>query len=348
MIKIIGVAVGGIAAVSLAAVAVLFLYINIRYARVDRQLRFVGWFMNLFCRYDTKEKLMDFSRKMQEKKLPLPEDPDMDIREEFVSLEDGRRLSVIVYQAKQVRPEAVGLLWIHGGGYAMGTARNELSSVKEFVLTTNTIAVSPDYTLSTEAPYPTALREIYSALRWMKDSSKELGINPKQIFVAGSSAGGGLAAAVTLYARDQKEVDIAFHMPLFPMINDRMDTASMKGNREFLWNENSNRAGWQLYLGELYGTEKIPKYASVLRETNFLGMPPAYTCVGDLDPFYDETLEYIRRLSEAGTETRCDTYKGGFHGFIGMPNAKISKEARARLLSAYQYAAAHYYTKENG
>ena len=325
--------------------AAVCLYLHIRYSYVNRGLRFMGWLISVFTGYSSVRGLRRFAG-MANRFMPLLfrcKDRDMTMRRVVITGHDGNELPLVIYAPKEAQPGATGFLWIHGGGYAIGTPGGERSFLKPFVLETNTVAVVPDYRRSVTEPYPAAFHDCCNALLWMKHHAGELGINENQIFVGGASAGGGLTAAVTLYARDSKEVDVAFQMPIYPMINDRMDTASMKGNREFLWDEKRNRAAWQQYLGDLYGTEKVPAYAAPAREKNLCDLPPTYSFVGTLDPFYDETLQYIQTLQACGVSAKCDVYEGAFHGFDVIPS-KISTEARSRLLSEYKYAATHYET----
>lgn len=212
---------------------------------------------------------------------------------------------------------------------------------------TNSVIVLPDYTLSLSKPYPAALEDCHLALMWMKEHSMELGINQDQLFVAGESAGGGLTAALSLYARDKKEVKIAFWMPLYPMIDCRMQTESMKDNDAPVWDEKANKLGWQLYLGSLYGRDDIPYYASPALAADYRGLPPTYTFVGTIEPFYDETKMYIENLQKADVEAKADEYDGCFHAFDLFGSKKpIGKLATQNWLKAFKYAAEHDFAKQ--
>lgn len=151
------------------------------------------------------------------------------------------------------------------------------------------------HTLAAKAPYPAALEDCYLVLKWMKENAQELGINPNQLFVGGDSAGGGLTAAVCLYARDKGEVNIAYQMPLYPMLDDRMITASSQNNDAPVRNTASNEAAWALYLD---GIEEVPIYAAPSRADNLRNLPPACTYVGTIEPFHDETVDLVNRLRE--------------------------------------------------
>src|SRR5690606_30824760 len=129
-----------------------------------------------------------------------------------------------------------GVLWIHGGGYAQGVPEMSHDMYRQLIGTRDCVIVAPDYRLSIDAPYPAALEDCYEVLLWMKDHAQELGIRSDQLMVGGESAGGGLTAALAMYARDRGEVNLAFQMPLYPMIDDRMVTESAGDNNAYVWN----------------------------------------------------------------------------------------------------------------
>ena len=326
---------------------VINIYLSVRYSHVNRGLRFMGWLISAFTRYDSEKGLRRFAG-MANTFMPILfryRSGKMISERVFIEGQDGNPVPVVIYRSKDAKPDATGFLWIHGGGYCIGTPGGEKSFLAPFILQTNTVAVVVDYRLSVDTPYPAAFHDCCDALIWMKDHAQELGINKDQIFVGGASAGGGLTAAVTLYARDSGKVNIAFQMPIYPMINDKMDTDSMIGNTGMLWDEKRNRAAWQVYLAGQYGKDQVSPYAAPARARDYSDLPPAYSFVGTLDPFYDETLQYMHSLKDAGTVVRYDIYEAAFHGFDVIPS-KISKEARAKLLTEYMYAQEHYYTPQ--
>lgn len=243
--------------------------------------------------------------------------------------------------AKKPVAQTPGILWIHGGGYAVGMAGMiYMSRAIELVKKYGAVVVTPEYRLAGKHPYPAALEDCYAALCYLKDHSQELGCCRDRLMVGGESAGGGLTAALCIYARDKAEVKIAFQMPLYPMINDQ-DTPSSRDNRGISWNTNRNHAAWKLYLRNVEGT--IPSYAAPSRETNLKDLPPAYTFVGDKEPFYCETVDFICALQKAGVTAHVDVYPTGFHAFdMLMPWRRISKEAAEAFEKQYIYAAEHY------
>ena len=265
-----------------------------------------------------------------------------DIRKAVVPA-DGHALKLLILLPKGNRhpPEKTpGILWIHGGGYAVGMAGMVfMSRAKRLVTSYGAVVISPEYRLAGKAPYPAALEDCYAALLYLKAHAEELGCAADQIMVGGESAGGGLTAALCMLARDRGEVNIAFQMPLYPMLDDR-DTDSSRDNHGLSWNTRRNHAAWRLYLREVKG--EIPPYASPARQTDYSYLPPAYTFVGNREPFYCETMTYIENLRKAGVPARVDVYPTGFHAFdMLLPFRRISRQAIEAFEKQYVYAAEH-------
>ena len=256
---------------------------------------------------------------------------------------DGEMELLILRPTTHAKPknETPGILWIHGGGYAVGMASMiYMSRAIDLVKKYGAVVVTPEYRLAGNAPYPAALEDCYAALKYLKAHANELGCDSRRIMVGGESAGGGLTAALCMYARDMGEVRIAFQMPLYPMIDDR-DTDSSRDNHGISWNTKRNHAAWKLYLADVTG--EPPAYAVPARQTDYRNLPPAYTFVGDQEPFYCETLNYIGNLKSASVPAQVDVYPTGFHAFdMLLPFRKISKCAVSEFEKQFLYAAEHY------
>lgn len=244
-------------------------------------------------------------------------------------------LRLVVIRPKEAEGNLPGILWMHGGGYYEGSADMALLSrardaAKEF----GAVVVSPEYRLSGEAPYPAALEDCYAALEWMDENRAQLGIS--RLIVGGESAGGGLTAAVSMLARDRGKIRIDYQLPLYPML-DCFDTDSSRDNRSLFWNTKKNHEAWKLYLGDLYGSEEIPPYASPSRQKDYSGLPPCYTFVCDGEPFYRETLAYVEALKKAGIAAKADVYHADEHAFdMVFPWRRASKDAKARFLENFE------------
>ena len=241
-----------------------------------------------------------------------------------------------------------GILWLHGGGYISGmkSMAKWVGRPKELVRKYGAVVVSPGYRLSFEHPYPAAIEDCYTALEWMVEHADELGIRSDQIFVGGESAGGGLAAALCILARDRGEIRIAYQMPLYPMLDDR-DTESSRDNHNRVWDTPRNHYGWQQYLGVLYGSRWVPPYAAAARETDYRGLPPCYTFVCKGEPFYSETVTYCENLRKAGVEVAYDVFEGLYHAFdIYQPDLPESRLAADSFEQHYLYAREHYFAPQ--
>ncbi|WP_202796474.1 MULTISPECIES: alpha/beta hydrolase [unclassified Pseudonocardia] len=272
--------------------------------------------------------------------------------EEYVTRPDGSRLRLLIFRSATAglataEPGAPGLLWLHGGGYVSGAAEHETSAFSSMILGSGAVVVAPDYRLSTEAPFPAALDDCYSALLWLKDNAARLGVRSDQIAVGGGSAGGGLTAATTLVARDKAEVRVAFQMPIYPMIDDRDLTPTGQDNDAPVWDAVTNRSAWKLYLGELYGTADVPAYAAPSRATDYANLPPTMTYVGGVEAFRDETVRYVADLSEAGVPVEFREYPGAFHGFdVLVPKATVSRAATAFRNQWFGYAVRTFFAPQ--
>lgn len=268
--------------------------------------------------------------------------------EKIIIQSDAQPMDLYVLKPKNKNPKekTPGILWIHGGGYMTGKAKMVLfSRAMALVKKYGAIVLSPEYRLSKEAPYPAALNDCYAALKYLKENAETLGVNDSQIMVGGESAGGGLTIATCLYARDKGEVQIAYQMPLYPMIDDR-ETESSRDNHDLVWNTKRNHKGWQAYLGDLRGN-KVPSYAAPARANDYSGLPPAYTFVGNREPFYCETIAYIENLNRLGIEAKVDVYTNWFHAYdIALPFTKKAKRAAVAFEKQYLYAVKHYFAEQ--
>ncbi|GGB09101.1 esterase [Macrococcus hajekii] len=247
---------------------------------------------------------------------------------------DNVDIRVKVYAPVNQSAQLPAVLFIHGGGYMFGSIEGDDAKCARYVKEINCVVVSVDYRLAPENPYPAAIEDCYAALQWMVNEHKKLNIDTTKVAVVGGSTGGGLTAALTLLARDRKGPDVKFQMPLFPMLDDSCTTYS---SNEFtdkrVWSRDLNRFAWSMYLKGVEGD--TPKYAAPMRETDFSQLPPTYTTVGSLDPFRDETMNYVRALTDAGVPVEFHLYPGGYHEFEAMvPDSGISKKAIRESIEA--------------
>jgi len=236
---------------------------------------------------------------------------------------------VLIHRPKNQKDVLPGLYYIHGGGLVVGDADNMIAVCENYAVNMQCVVVNVDYRLAPEYPYPAGLEDCYAGLQWFVDNAADLKTNPEHIVVAGISAGGGLVAALTLLARDRKGPKIAAQFPIYPMIDDRVESPSNKEITDSrVWNSISNRNCWDMYLGALNENDEVPIYAAPARAIDYSNLPPTFTFIGDLDPFRDETITYVQKLRQHGVPVEFHLYPGCFHGHENLvPNATISKEA---------------------
>lgn len=323
--------------------------VKVIYKMIDKQLRFKGKLYSLLSKKSSETKYIKSlhkSKNQMDKFFTGKNIEGAHCSEEWINRKDGSKIRIRIYKPLNAESGLPGVLWIHGGGYGQGVPEMSSKMYKELMQACNCVIVAPDYRLSIEAPYPAALDDCYDTLIWMKSHAKELSIRDDQLMVGGESAGGGLTAAISLYARDRGEVNIAFQMPLYPMIDDRMKTESAKENNAPIWDSNMNKWAWKLYLGELYGKD-VPPYAAPARTTDYNNLPPTVTFVGDVEPFRDETIKYVQHLKESGVSVEFEIYKGCYHGFdIISPKADVSKKAISFFMNSFKYAVDHYFAEQ--
>ncbi len=203
---------------------------------------------------------------------------------------------------------------IHGGGYVIGSNTMDDARFDAWCQSLQIVGVSVEYRLAPETPFPGPLEDCYAGLRWVREHHVEIGVDPERIAVAGVSAGGGLAAALALLARDRGEIPLMFQLLECPMLDDRRVTGSSQLEGLAIWNRDSNEFGWRCYLGDLYGSPEVPAHAAPARADDLAGLPPAYVCVGTADGFRDEDILYAMRLMEAGVAADLHVYSGAPHG----------------------------------
>ncbi|MFE6488600.1 alpha/beta hydrolase [Streptomyces sp. NPDC057757] len=269
---------------------------------------------------------------------------DVDIRDVSIpSTTDAQpAVQVRVYRPHGHGPAMPCVLYIHGGGMVSGSVADDDGKAVELARATDSVVVSVDYRLAPENAYPAALDDCFAGLTWVADNQQDLGIEAHRIALFGPSAGGCLAVATALLARDRGGPEIACLMLVSPMLDDQPATPSNLMNTGFgAWSREANRRAWQAYLGDLYGTGRVPPYAAPARATRLAGLPPTYVDIGDLDLFRDEAMDFAQRLMWAGVPVELHVYPGGIHGGESLaPEAELSVRTRSRRFAALRRALA--------
>ncbi|MFD7608107.1 alpha/beta hydrolase [Streptomyces mirabilis] len=255
--------------------------------------------------------------KVEERQVPGPEGaPD---------------ITLLVLSPAEDRGPKGGILYIHGGGMVSGDRRTGVEGLLPFVIEGSAVVVSVEYRLAPEHPDPAPVEDCYAGLVWTAKNAEELGINPERLIVAGTSAGGGLAAGVALLARDRAFPRLSHQVLICPMLDDRFETHSSRMMDDGgTWDRNSNLYGWNALLGERRGGPEVSVYAAPARAEDLSGLPRTYIDTGSVEVFRDEILTYARRMSEAGVSVDLHMWGGGFHGFdVVASHAAVSRASVA-------------------
>jgi len=276
----------------------------------------------------TREGLAATRTMMQSMRPAVPVPPDVVVEERRVPGPTGApEVRVIVMRPKTAGSDRPGILHVHGGGYVMGTPDMTAATDAAYVSRFGAVVVSVDYRLAPETPHPGPVEDCYAGLAWLHENAGALGVDRSRIAVTGESAGGGLAAATVLLARDRKQIPVAFQHLVFPMLDDRTTTQTDASPHlgEFVWTRASNLFGWTALLGRAPGGVDVSPYAAPARMEDLSRLPPTFLACGALDLFLEENLDYVRRMIRAGVPTEMHIYPGAPHGFMMMEAAPVSK-----------------------
>ncbi|MFE4649818.1 alpha/beta hydrolase [Streptomyces sp. NPDC056707] len=263
---------------------------------------------------------------------PLLAHRQADRHEVTVPAKDGAPIPLSVFSpANTDRTIAAPCVyWMHGGGMVMGDRFSQIDIPLEWLDEFGAVVVSVDYRLAPEATGTTLVDDCYQGLLWVAEHSAELGIDPTRIVVAGVSAGGGLAAGVTLLARDLGTPAIAAQMLICPMLDHRNTSTSSRqySGGPGVWTREMNAFGWRCVLGDLTDHE-VPEYVSPSLADDLSGLPTTYIDTGSAEVFRDEDTDYATRIWADGGQAELHVWAGGFHAFDALyPQARISAAAR--------------------
>jgi acetyl esterase/lipase len=244
---------------------------------------------------------------------------------------DGATVRMRWYHLPTIDPPGSAVLFLHGGGMIVGFEHLGVLYdlvVREYVAGSGVPMLTVDYRVAPEHPHPAPVEDSYAALLWLTEHAAMLGVDPDRIAVMGDSAGGGLAAAVSLLARDRNGPSIAQQLLIYPMLDDRTTTPDPHLQPFLTWSYDDNITGWRALLGDNPRADSISPYAAPARAWDLSGLPATYLCVGDLDIFRDEDLSYARRLTDSGVPTEVHMYPGCPHAFVVFAHgAEVSRRA---------------------
>lgn len=256
-------------------------------------------------------------------------DPRVEREDTLVEHDDGPPVPVRWYRTTTATASAQPcIVWLHGGGFVMGSLDSNDARLEWIAVETGCTILSVDWRLAPEHPYPAGLDDATAVWRWLHENLESADVDANRIILAGASAGGGLAAALCLRLRDLGLPQPHLQMLIYPMLDDR-ETPSMAAiTHPALWNREMNRLGWAAYLRDVaeHPTEP-PATAVPARALDLSGLPPTFICVGDVDGFLDEDVEYATRLIRAGVPTELHVYPGVTHGaFTADPRTPRTRQ----------------------
>jgi len=301
-------------------------------------------FLDSFPPFELSDAALPAIRKWISEMSPSP-DPVMMTRglmERVVvpTTEMSPGIPIVIFRPAMASSPLPAILHMHGGGYVFGAPEGDAAKHLGMVAELDCVIVSVDYRLAPETRFPGPLEDCYAALKFLHEHAAELGVDRTRIAVSGDSAGGGLAAALALLARDRGEVKLVFQHLIYPMLDDRTCVGDLPNPYagEFLWTRHHNIFGWVSLLGAAPGSDGVSPYAAAARAQDLSGLPPAYISVGALDLFLEEDTTYARRLLRAGVAVELHVYPGAYHGFDFVKGAAVSDRARQDSLSSLRHA----------
>ena len=247
------------------------------------------------------------------------------IQRRVIAAKPNGAFPAVIIKPPGVRSTAPCLIYFHGGAFVLKAASHHYSLAERFAIKTPCVVILPDYRLAPRYPFPIPAEDCFCAYKWTIANAEALGIDPERIAVGGDSAGGALAAAVCLMARDRNTPLPCFQMLIYPVTDRRMGSASM---RLFvntpMWNARLNKKMWKCYLPA--PDERNICYASPMEAHSLIGLPGTYLETAELDALRDEGIAYAEALRDAGVFVRLVQVNGAFHGFDLMKNSLLVKE----------------------
>ena len=256
-------------------------------------------------------------------------DGAFELTRHFIQGPEGDPLTIVLLRPASQPHDVPVIYHVHGGGLVVGGAYDVLPSMAELAGRVGAAVASVEYRLAPEHRYPAAVEDVYTGLKWLSSRGGGLGLDTARIIIEGVSAGGGLAAAAALLARDRGGPSLIGQMLICPMLDHRNDSASgwqMVGAGA--WDRTANETGWTAYLGDLPRHE-VPAYASPAVADDLSNLPPTFVEVGSAETFRDEDVDYAARIWAAGGDAELHVWPGGAHGFEGLvPEASLAVHAR--------------------
>jgi len=278
---------------------------------------------------------------------PRPRDPRMVIQDTAVHGPDFHEIPVRVYTPTQRAAPYPAVVYLHRGAFVSGDLDTGDATCRDLCAGAGAVVVSVEYRLAPEHPFPAGIEDCYAALAWLREHAENLGVDPTRLAVAGQSAGGCLAAGLTMLARDRGGPALAYQLLLAPALDNRANTPSAHAITDpRVINRKTVLAMWPAYLGD---ADETIQAAVPGRAVDLSGLPPAFVLTCELDPLRDEGIDYARRLIAAGVSTELHLIPGAFHLFEGFaPDSELARRTTEIWVRATEMALAGQSTNNVG
>ena len=261
--------------------------------------------------------------------LPAPGDPPVAAEVHTARRADGSGIELHVFDPTPGAKGRAALYHIHGGGMILGSVRDMQFGPSSMAAALGIPVISVEYRLAPETPFPGPQQDCLDGLAWLATNADELGIDPARIAIGGESAGGGLAAATALMARDTGGPKLAAQVLVYPMLDHRTGSDACRWNNrstgEWVWTRSANQFGWNALRGDYPAEDARKGWFSPALADDLSGLPPTLLLTGSLDLFFDEDLDYARRLVDSGVPVELHSYPGAIHAFNMVAEAGISQ-----------------------
>ena len=269
----------------------------------------------------------DYRNLMESKGMARPTDIRIkEIDHSIPGPEGTPDIPIRIYMPKNRTEAGPGYVNFHGGGFIFGDLESEHHRSLLMAAEGGAVTVGIDYRLAPENPFPAAVEDCYAGLKWVAENATQLKIDLSRLAIGGASAGGNLAAAVAQMARDRSGPEIRLQMLMYPVLDDRCDTLSMKnGEDSYIITRQNVLDCWRHYLGQ--DQRDVSPYAAPARATDLRNLPTAYIMTCEHDPLRDEAISYAMRLMDAGVSVELHNYPGTVHGFDYLTPSDISTRA---------------------
>lgn len=275
---------------------------------------------------------------MEERFTGLPRPDVVPTRHSAPGRNGAPDVAVFVYDPPATSGLRPAILHIHGGGMIAGRAELTILGTAPIALKLGCVVVSVAYRLAPETPFPGPQEDCYAALEWLFENAAAFRIDTARVAVSGDSAGGGLAAALAVMARDRGEHTLSAQLLTYPMLDHRtggaQEVCRNPTTGEFVWTRERNRFGWEALRGDYAIDDVRRSWFSPALASDLTGLPPTWIGTGTLDLFFDENLRYAQALSAAGVPVDLHSYAGAIHGFNAISDADVSRRFAREYVGA--------------